>query len=894
MLDTLDEEYDIDTTVVEDATDARPLLDDVDCVVCGPHDDPGAMDALESIRETAPELVITLFYEDEATAARALRAGADHCIRYDEDRATAQAEHVAVVLRQELERRRATRTLETETAFVRKSLDALDDVFFVFDLDGEFVHWNEKLTAVTGYSDAEIATMAPTDFIVDGDVDAITDAIGRAVEDGRAKEEATLVTKSGEHIPYEFTGALLEDGGRALGICGIGRDVTHRKRRERELERYGRMVETMGDGMYALDTDGRFTLVNEAFCSMTGYPREDLLGEHVSLVTGDADIENGRAAIKELLGSDDETVLTYEITAHTATGERFPCEIDLTLLFDDTGAFGGSVGVARDVTEQRSREAELERYETIVETAPVGVFVLDEQGRIIGGNDNAWRMGGYDTEELMGEPFLTLVEDGVVSEAAVEEYVETVRELLSAGTETDVGTIEADITPHDGEQRTYLAHISLLPFEETFRGTVGVFQDITERKRRERALEQQAERLGTMNRVNEIIRDVNQALVRASTRAEIEQTVCEHLTGRDAYRFAWIGEQRVTGGGVEPRVYAGTEAGYLDARPDVEERSADHVTAETAIETGEMQVAQSIAANPAFESWREPALERGFESAAAIPLVYRETTYGVLCVYSPRPNAFDDTEREVLRELGETIAYAFSAAERRRALISDTVVELEFALRDRSIFTVDLTARTDCRVTLDGIVERSDGTLVEFVTITGVDAETVSDLAADRDDIDAHLISDHGEESVFQFLSEGSSSTTSLADRGGVIREGTAQDGEGRLVFELPREANVRALVEAVSERYDDSELLAQRERERTSTRGAEFRAALAEALTDRQEEVLKTAYLSGFFEWPRASQGDDVAGSLGISGPTFHEHIRTGQRKLLDAYFESASASDP
>lgn len=153
-------------------------------------------------------------------------------------------------------------------------------------------------------------------------------------------------------------------------------------------------------------------------------------------------------------------------------------------------------------------------------------------------------------------------------------------------------------------------------------------------------------------------------------------------------------------------------------------------------------------------------------------------------------------------------------------------------------------------------------------------------------------MSEHEGESVFQFVSA-SSSTVSLADMGGVIREGVAEDGAGRLVFELPQDADIRAIVEAVVGRYDDSELLAQREHERTSTRGAEFRAALSDALTDRQAEVMKTAYLSGFFEWPRDNGGDELAASLGISGPTFHEHIRTGQRKLLESFFESEAASE-
>lgn len=633
----LEREYEIQTITAASTASVISSIADIDCVLWTSNLSDDGLETLEAIRTVYPELPIIFLYENESRAAQAKRAGVDHCIRYDEHQTAAQAAHIVATFQQEFQPQQTGEVLGTETTLVRRSLDALDDIFFVFDLDEEFLLWNQKVTDITGYLDAEISEMSPTDFVAAEDVEPISAAISRVVSEGGGKEEATLVTKDGEHIPYEFTGAVLEDDtGTTIGICGIGRDITERQRRQRALEHY-------------------------------------------------------------------------------------------------TG------------------------------------------------------------------------------------------------------------------------------------------------------------RLSILNHVNEVIRNVNQSLVRASTREEIEQAVCDNLVGEDAYRFAWISEQRAASEGVEPRAWAGIERGYLDDRPESTERAEGDVTAETAIETGEMQVAQSIAEEEAFASWREAALERGYESAVAIPLVYRETTYGVLCIYSPRPNAFDETERAVLEELGETIGYAFSAAERRHALVSDTVIELEFALYDRSIFTIDLTAQTECQVTLDGIVERSDGMLVEFITITGTDSETVLDLAADHKDIDATLISEHSDQSVFRLTSE-SSSTVSLADQGGIVQEGVAEDGEGRLVFEFPQDADVHVLVDAMQNLYSETELVAQRERERTSTRGPEFRAAFDDALTTRQSEILKAAYLSGFFEWPRSSTGDEIAASFNISGPTFHEHIRAGQRKLLEAFFDHGS----
>jgi predicted DNA binding protein len=69
------------------------------------------------------------------------------------------------------------------------------------------------------------------------------------------------------------------------------------------------------------------------------------------------------------------------------------------------------------------------------------------------------------------------------------------------------------------------------------------------------------------------------------------------------------------------------------------------------------------------------------------------------------------------------------------------------------------------------------------------------------------------------------------------------------------------------------------------------FRNDLAEALTDKQRTVLRTAHLSDYFTSPRGSTSEEVAEALDIAGPTVLYHLRNAQRKLLSAFFENASA---
>ncbi|MFP4628763.1 MAG: PAS domain-containing protein [Halobacteriales archaeon] len=141
------------------------------------------------------------------------------------------------------------------------------------------------------------------------------------------------------------------------------------------------------------------------------------------------------------------------------------------------------------------RERELVRYRTIVETIPMGVFVLDEEATILNQNERSANLVGYEVDELIGENFATLVEEGVVPEAAVEEYLDGVRALLSSDEDVDRTVIETEVYPRDGGPRVVRVHMALLPHAGSFEGTVQVFHDITDQRERERELERQNDRL---------------------------------------------------------------------------------------------------------------------------------------------------------------------------------------------------------------------------------------------------------------------------------------------------------------------------------------------------------------------------------------------------------------
>ncbi|WP_440006636.1 PAS domain S-box protein [Halomicrococcus sp. SG-WS-1] len=132
------------------------------------------------------------------------------------------------------------------------------------------------------------------------------------------------------------------------------------ERYSQELERYETIVETVNDGIYVVDENDRFKLVNEAYAEMVGYDRDELIGAHASLVV-EGDVDRLADEIHRDVAAGDGETDTYEGTLETASGETIEVEATVAGLPDQGDAGHDFVGVVRDVTERNERELRLER-----------------------------------------------------------------------------------------------------------------------------------------------------------------------------------------------------------------------------------------------------------------------------------------------------------------------------------------------------------------------------------------------------------------------------------------------------------------------------------------------------------------------------------------------------
>jgi len=141
----------------------------------------------------------------------------------------------------EFERRRVEQERAQALADLHNVMETIPDIVFAIDTQGNLVKWNRRLGDVTGYSPEELLNKPALAFVPPEEQTRTAAAIQRAFTEGYAELDGQLLTKDLRTIPYHWTGALLKNPqGESIGVTGVGRDVSGKKRAEEELKQQQR------------------------------------------------------------------------------------------------------------------------------------------------------------------------------------------------------------------------------------------------------------------------------------------------------------------------------------------------------------------------------------------------------------------------------------------------------------------------------------------------------------------------------------------------------------------------------------------------------------------------------------------------------------------------------
>ncbi|QLG48767.1 PAS domain S-box protein [Natrinema halophilum] len=728
--------------------------------------------------------------------------------------------------------------------------------------------------------------------------ETVREAIDRG-RDGEQFRDEIRVQGEDQELVIDFSiRPIIDENGTVTRLVAEGHDITTRKERERERQT---IIDRMTDAVVEVDEDWRFTLVDDRAEEIYEMDEANLLGKHFWDV------------FDEGLGTRWEEVY-HEVmeTREPATIEEYFAQLKRWFhveVYPEPD--GGLAFYFQDISDRKRHE---ERIAGLNDTLSRCMEVESKQ--------EICDILTEATQERLHLPLAAIAligEQGTLRPVAQSDAARTdlnVSDFLDQedGTAWDVFTsgeptvvdnpspylddteTSAELIVHPlGRHGVLIAGSSSLDVEfvqtvaEDVRRTFDRIDREKSLQNRDELLEEQNESLNRLNRINNVVRSIDQVLVSASNRTEIEQAVCEKLTAGDTYTFAWIGEYDSATNEVDPRESGGHQQGFLESLSFAGARSESEGPAETAVHKREPVIESDLLTDPPHEAWREKALRRGYRSAISIPLTYRDSLYGVLTVYSDQPELFDGIERQVLIELGETVGHAINAVESKQALVSDTVVKLEFTIDFSGHPLKEFVDQEPGReYRLENIVPAGEGQYRVYYRIEGASPETYLKFVDRQVAVqNSQLISSDDSSHLFESIITDESFQFWLLDRGAVPRSFTMTQDGGRLRVELSGDNDIREFVDLLQREYPSTELVASRERERSDRSEDVFATAVEERLTARQREVLQTAYFSGYFETPRKRTGTEIADALDVSGPTVSNHLRASLRKLLGLLYD-------
>ncbi len=177
---------------------------------------------------------------------------------------------------------------------------------------------------------------------------------------------------------------------------------------------------------------------------------------------------------------------------------------------------------------------------------------------------------------------------------------------------------------------------------------------------------------GDSSRANRALRMVNACnaiVIRASDETQLLEDVCRSIVEIGGHKMAWVGyADDDKNKSVRPMAFAGQDGDYIEhARISWGDNERGRGPTGTAIRTGEVVLARDTTTEPGYDPWRYRANEMGYRSSATLPLKDDQRTYGALMVYSGTPNAFDDNEVELLKDLAGDLAFATTALREQSA-----------------------------------------------------------------------------------------------------------------------------------------------------------------------------------------------------------------------------------
>ncbi|MBZ5502907.1 MAG: PAS domain S-box protein [Acidobacteriia bacterium] len=387
------------------------------------------------------------------------------------------------------ERKQAERQLEERTRFLDSLIENTPAGIVAIDPDGIAQMCNPAFERLFGYRQQDIVGRSLRDLLT-------TPELRQEVDANRArlkrKEISHIVTQrkraDGSLVDVDAYSVPLGGEGSYTGAVILYQDITERRRAERELEKQRSFLNSVivhsPVGMVVLDTEGAVQMCNPAFDNLFGYPQRELLGRRASDLLTPAERRGEMASIIKQI---QEGKTVHHVTQRKRRDGTLLDVEAFSVPLNEDGKLSGAVILYQDITERRRAERALEErtqfLNSLIENLPVGISVTSPSDLIEMCNPAFEKLFRYRRQEILGRNILDILSSGplraeMLAVRAQMAQGKTVR-LETRRKRSDGSLVDVEVTA------------TTIDRGDTRSGNLVIFQDIAERKRAEREIEEQ-------------------------------------------------------------------------------------------------------------------------------------------------------------------------------------------------------------------------------------------------------------------------------------------------------------------------------------------------------------------------------------------------------------------
>jgi PAS domain S-box-containing protein len=371
----------------------------------------------------------------------------------------------------------------------KELIDSLDEVALAISLDGTLRTVNRRTSEILGASYTDLVGHKLEDFLGAPMRTEGTASLSRFLEKRSWSGVVEIHLKNdSRRLYYDCVVNAIVKGDDVTGASVLARDITGHREKE---QRFTQLFESLQEGVYISNPDGKLLEVNPALVSILGYEtKEDLLSlapEQLNAHQGEAVLGRG--------GSQSGRIRTREVHLRRKDGGVAVC-LDTSSGVMEGGRVVRYQGTLVDVTEKRALEHKLRRQEEfqrhLLESFPDLILVLDLKGNYTFVSPRIGELLGYGPEHLLGKN----VDDTEKTSLELANLYRTVASGQSKLTSCEYGSRH-----RDGNWRTMLSMASpLLDAEGKPAGVIISVRDLTMEKKLEQQIIQ-SERLAAMGQM---------------------------------------------------------------------------------------------------------------------------------------------------------------------------------------------------------------------------------------------------------------------------------------------------------------------------------------------------------------------------------------------------------